>query len=969
MGGARSEADGGAPDPDRCEEEARRLDVERADSWEASIALAAARARMFGAAGPESGAGRAVEQLFDEGAIVPTLERYVVLERLGRGGMGDVFRAYDPKLRREVAVKMLRHRPDAEASARMVREAQAMAKLRHPNVVAVFDVEAEHDPPFITMELVEGVTLRAWLDSENRPLPTVIDAIHEAGRGLAAAHGAGLVHRDFKPDNVLVDRDGRPRVLDFGLARGHGDPSVPTPASMTDASLPELTAEGTVLGTPAYMAPEQHRGEPPDHRCDQFALCAVLYEAVTRERAFGARTAAELYMAKRQGANLERLPAELRAVVRRGLSFDVIDRFPSMDALLRELRSAPAQRRSRARKRLVAGVVVAGGIALGVGSHAQQWRDEQRRRECTAAADGISETWGTRARNRLESSILSTGLPYAPEVAHNTLESLDRYTGRWHDAFTAKCVGAPGPSQDFVDPCLAARRMELEILVEHLTLSDEGVARVAAGAASGLTPVAACDAPEATRYMSETQDGRRAQRSLYTAMAARAVGEHERAIAELRGALQTQTPPTGRVSARLRLELGLTLFSTGEYEASLPLLEASYFEAQAANGYRVAVRAAAGLVSAHVRLGHPTEAAQWAAHGQVIADQREVSEAVRLHLASEQAAAAASAGRMEEAARLYADILARRRDLNGSDHATVGAALHNLATIELQLGHLERAGAMFEQSVAIQRARLGGKHPNVALALTNLGTVHRQNEDYARAEATHREALSILRADPKASPFQVAANLSSLAMSRYYQGAYDDALALLDESLELATDAYGPRSLVAVSAELGRAMVFASRGEEVRAREVFDRAIAGFGAGEGATQLSHAEALALAGRFELERGDLDAASDELRRAMEIFDRLLGPHAHQSRAARAGLAELALRRGDTRRAIDLAEPLVQGERFDEMAAEAHFVLAQALWDTDPTRARKLAIRAREYASNRAARPRQRAIETWLAAHGT
>jgi serine/threonine protein kinase len=215
--------------------------------------------------------------------------RYFVIGELGRGGMGLVVRAYDPKLQREVALKILRTSAmTKEAGARMVREARAMAKLSHPNVVAVYDVD--EDPKWgtvVAMEYVAGTTLKGWARKHRHEVRAIVEAYVQAGRGLAMAHAAGLLHRDFKPDNVLLGDDGRARVTDFGLARvdaGGRDSSMSGTWTGRPPALslpPSLTAVDTVLGTPRYMAPEQHGAEPLTPAADQFAFCVSMWESLT----------------------------------------------------------------------------------------------------------------------------------------------------------------------------------------------------------------------------------------------------------------------------------------------------------------------------------------------------------------------------------------------------------------------------------------------------------------------------------------------------------------------------------------------------------------------------------------------------------------------------------------------------------------------------------------------------------------
>jgi serine/threonine protein kinase len=268
------------------------------------------------------------------------VDRYVVTEKLGGGGMGVVYAAYDPELNRKLAIKLVLPMASDSASAserrvRLLREAQAMAQLSHPNVIAIYDVGTLGEQVFLAMEHVEGRTLTQWLSLEKRHWREIVNIFVQAGRGLAAAHAAGIVHRDFKPDNVLVGDDGRVRVLDFGLARAaqadgseseSADDRVRTVSA--DAGMLRLTVTepGKLIGTPAYMAPEQLMGQPGDARSDQFSFCVALYQGLYRELPFTGETAESI-----------RVPARLRKVLLRGLSAAREDRFDSMDSLLREL--------------------------------------------------------------------------------------------------------------------------------------------------------------------------------------------------------------------------------------------------------------------------------------------------------------------------------------------------------------------------------------------------------------------------------------------------------------------------------------------------------------------------------------------------------------------------------------------------------------------------------------------------------
>jgi eukaryotic-like serine/threonine-protein kinase len=288
-------------------------------------------------------------KLFGTPAREVCIGRFAVRRRLGVGGLGVVYAAHDPELDREVAIKLLRT-GDGE---RLRREARAMAKLAHANVVPVYEVGAHDGRVFIAMELVDGRTLRRWVADARPDWRRIVAAYVDAGRGLVAAHAAGIVHRDFKPDNVMIGGDGRARVTDFGLAH-------------------EASASA---GTPAYMAPEQHAGRELTPAADQFAFCVALYEALWGARPF---TGDDLYAAKTVGGIAEPpaespVPRRIWLAIRRGLASRPGDRWPSLDALLAVIAAAP---RRRVLRWVVIGVVVVILVTALVGALLQMWMFE-----------------------------------------------------------------------------------------------------------------------------------------------------------------------------------------------------------------------------------------------------------------------------------------------------------------------------------------------------------------------------------------------------------------------------------------------------------------------------------------------------------------------------------------------------------------------------------------------------------------
>ena len=312
------------------------------------------------------------------GDVAPTkIGRFTIVRKLGAGGMGVVYMAYDEQLDRRVAVKLLRSTTSPEAQARFEREAQAMARLSHPHVVAVYEVGSHEGETFVAMEFVDGHDLRAWLAAEPRSWPVIVAAFRQAGEGLIAAHEAGVIHRDFKPDNVLIGHDGRVRVADFGLAHGLGETSEPAPDVPEDSQRSlelELTRTGMLVGTPAYMPPEQYAGRRTDARGDQFSFCVALWEALHGQRPFVGLTVPELSTAIQAG-QIEAppidtdVPAWLRTILVRGLAPDPHARWPSMRALLDAIGDDPRVRRRRIATRValsLGAVALVGAVYLAI---------------------------------------------------------------------------------------------------------------------------------------------------------------------------------------------------------------------------------------------------------------------------------------------------------------------------------------------------------------------------------------------------------------------------------------------------------------------------------------------------------------------------------------------------------------------------------------------------------------------------
>ncbi|HEY5089501.1 MAG TPA: serine/threonine-protein kinase, partial [Polyangia bacterium] len=515
--------------------------------------------------------------------------RYRLLRLVGRGGMGEVYAAHDPELDRRVAIKILRAdaRPDDIEAARLLREAQAVAKLSHPNVVAIHDVGTAAGRMFLAMELVEGETLATWLDRRRRSLDEILRMFVMAGRGLSAAHRVGIVHRDFKPQNVMVSRDDTARVMDFGLAARGG------PATSNE---PRLTRVGSILGTPLYMSPEQLVGQPVDPRADQFSFCVALWEALYGARPFEGATLLEIRTAvladrPRPGPLQARVPRRVRAALERGLSVDRSKRFPNMESLLSALVDAPKRRHGQ-----TVAVVAASALALaGTGILVRAWRLRSLDSAACAPTASLANVWeagpDSRPRREMRTAFAASEVGDARARFERTSRILDAYADSWVGLSREACE-ARRDGTDKVSPlrsaCLDRRRAELAALTDVLAQADTKIVRRSIGAALSLRRLDACSDPGVLKAAPPlpADPALRARVESLTnqllALRASAEAGHDWQTLELIGALTEEVraaayepllTETLLVHARIR--------SPFDPEAAIPLYEEAYKHAEA----------------------------------------------------------------------------------------------------------------------------------------------------------------------------------------------------------------------------------------------------------------------------------------------------------------------------------------------------------------------------------------------------
>jgi hypothetical protein len=428
-----------------------------------------------------------------------TLGRYRLERELGAGGMGVVHAAFDPDLERRIALKVLRGATaTTQARDRLLREARAMARLSHPNVVTVHEVGTAGGRDFVAMELIHGETLADWLRAARRTPAAILDAFLAAGRGLAAAHAAGIVHRDFKPQNVLRSRDGRIVVTDFGLAReAHGalpqalDATLPLGPDVTGSSSPTplagLTVTGSLLGTPAYMAPEQWSGGAVTPATDQFAFCVALWEALAGRRPYPGPALDDLRAQVARGPaalDASGIPRRVRGLLRRGLDPDPARRWPSMDALLTRL--VRVQRRPGV-VLAIAGAALAVAVALVIAPRS----GEAPVALCDPPARDVATVWSPQLRTELaakasDAHVAVFDVAYwgwraargaacaaPPQVRQAQLACLDGVLGRFDALRQAAALAPDGSAEDIqaqlVDPAVCRKPAVADI--PHLMLA------------------------------------------------------------------------------------------------------------------------------------------------------------------------------------------------------------------------------------------------------------------------------------------------------------------------------------------------------------------------------------------------------------------------------------------------------------------------------------------------------------------
>ncbi len=775
--------------------------------------------------------------------------RYTVLERLGEGGMSVVLAAYDARLDRRVALKLLRmeaNPDDVHPELRMVREAQAMARLNHPHVVAVYDSgQLEDGSFFIAMEYVEGQTLRQWCKEKPRSWREVLEIFQLAGSGLAAAHAAGLVHRDFKPDNVLVGRDGRVRVTDFGVARPVSRPDTPPlpvpPPLPPGAWDTALTLPGYVVGTPRYLAPELFAGAPADTRSDLFSFCVALYEALCGQPAFSGPPDSTPVTPPPA-----HLPAWLMRAVLQGLSADPTQRPASMPALLKALAEHPAIRRDARLRMAAVGVAMVAMVALA----AWGWLGQQEQApDCSHMERRLAGIWDAGVQQRVRQALEGTGLPYAPATAERVSSALDDYARTWARMRGEACgaareqAGTPRSLAVLQEYCLERRRSQLRALTELLGRdSDPELLPRAVEAAQGLPPLEYCaDAQSLTAAVPPPEDP------------------------ELRARVEALQEDVDRLEA---------LYEAGKYSEGmgfgarlLPQVAQVDFPALHARAlYQLAqnLEGAGEFKQAEARV---REAIPLAAQGRDDALQSRAWGLLTLVLGARQ-------GRFAEAQGL--ELITASAAARTEDPLARAEALNALGTLMNGVDRYDEAQRLFEEALALWQQVRGPRHPYVAGFRSNLGVVLLMRGEYEAARVHIEGAQSLWEEVLGPEHPYLVHSLLSLGQVHARLGHPQEALAKLDRALALVDEVLGPEHPYRTGPLTVQGQVLTELGRYAEAEQRHQQALALFEKVLGPEHPSISEPL-------LGLGQLRRLQGQPAEALPLLERALGTAQGSTRA--------------------------------------------------------------------------------------
>ena len=872
-----------------------------------------------------------------KGALVG---RYIVLSRLGEGAMGVVLAAYDPQLDRKVALKLLS--PDAfvgaarsGASARLQREAQALAQLSHVNVVGVHDVGIHGGQVFMAMEFVQGQTLTEWSESP-RDWREVLAVFEEAGRGLAAAHAKGLIHRDFKPDNVMIGDDGRTRVMDFGLARAESlDEERGEDRSALGASVRvDLTQAGALMGTPAYMSPRQFSREPATALCDQFAFCVAMYEALFGLRPYDGATLGELEHNVRQGVvqrpprdrsarSGDPVPRWLRLLCERGFANDSSRRWPSMAALLEAIERGRAT--ARRRRWFAAGGVV---LLLGAGGLVgQRIADDAAVQACAEEGASLQELWSPAAQASLEADLSAADPDTGRATAERVMPWIDGFVGSWTGVRSDACEQGTLRAEltpDMLDRarwCLDLQRQELSALLDVFAAADEDIVRRAVMMASSLPLPAECLDRGALNASPpppspEVREATAALRSDYMRERRRnSSASYDERIAKAKELLlQAEELDRPELASAIRLMLGGLLSTTGAYGEAEVEASAAYMQAVESRSWLAAANSAIALVTIEGAQARLEAGRSWARHAEAMLSLKGTeAELERAHLLHARARLEWETGSLAEAEALARESIELIQRELGDAHPELFARMGLLANILQKKGSYRDSVDLHRRTLELRIRLLGEDHGDVTASYNNLGASLLRIEELDEAIAMFTKAKARWAREFGPDHMYVLMTSVNIAAVREKQGRFADARAIYEEIMPRLERTLGPEhpNVAMLKSNLG--IVYAALGDEERALESHREGLA---IREKVLGPAHPDtALSLEGvaTMLLLRGDRAGAAEAFERVVAIREEALDPKSEWLGNAVAAL-------GSTRRLLGQAEEgrelLVRARRIFE-----------------------------------------------------
>ncbi len=817
-------------------------------------------------------------ELADPTAIGP----FVVLRKLGEGAMGVVYAGFDVGLDRKVALKLVRRQllDKPTVRARMIREAQAMARLSNPHVVQIYQV-GEHDGGiYVAMEYIDGQTLGEWLRARKRPWHVVLRTVCEAGRGLAAAHAAGLVHRDFKPDNVLVDNADHARVLDFGLVRTEGSDVEDDFARTTEdgpahTTMPghevlerssmhwsvRLTQAGKVLGTPAYMSPEQHFSQPSGPYSDQFSFAVTLYEALYGVRPFVGDSWASIKTQVESGVVPlpppdSPVPRRLFKILARALSTAPERRWPALDEMLDALARDP--QRDRMRAAVMVGLL---GVAS-AGSYAVAVTQAPTHDACAVGVREISMVWGDERKAAVATAFAATGAPFAADVLPRMEDRLGAYTRDWAAAHRAACESnAAGlESSRLMDlrvACLGRRKTNVEALVDVFVQADRDVVEHAVQAVAALPRIQACAdtdvllaavAPPEDAVVADAVEVQRERLARGTALAV--TGGYAAGLEVVKAVCAEATKlGYGPLKAEAALAEGTLLETSARPNESEQALAEALRLAIAHDMHAVAAEAAARrLYVVGVSLGEPARALASQLFAEALVERARTDDSLAALLHN-------NIGTVHD---LQGDNVAARGDFlraiallerSAVRDPLLAVAHHNLANLDLERGDLEAAQQDSSRAYALFVALLGERHPLGAHPLAGLGDVALRLDDLVAADRRYHDALALMEAAYGIEHPYLLHPLVGLGRVAARQGLTTEARRRLDRALAIADRNELVHPMVGEALEtLGE--LTAVEGNEPRALALFERAVQTYGQDHGLREAAILHLGALAPGFK-----------------------------------------------------------------------------------------------------------------------